>query len=327
MAFFSIIVPAFNEAKTIKQCLDSLVLVDYPGREIIVVDDGSSDNTAQIADRYKGYGIKVVKQDNKGRAAALNKGVSESKGDIILCIDADTIVMPDLIKRYKHYFDSGYDAVGGDVRVLNSGNVIAYANGLLYLVFNSLFKRNLAPNKLSGAALAIKKKVLLESGGFSELAWWCEDLDLSDKLKHNRKIIFATDIFVYISEPNTIYASWKQKYQYGLAAGLRVRRREWRGFHVFLRPTYFLSVIIIFFIFKIFFRYNAYIWLFFLSALIAPIILISGLSLIAIYKYKEYSYLKAVPLVGFQFFLRELSYTIGFLFGLLKYGNRRASWK
>lgn len=324
---FSIIVPAYNEEENISKCLESLLELDYRSVEIMVVDDGSSDDTAEIANRYQDRGVKVVRMyRNEGRAAALNAGIRESNGDIILFVDADATADPDLLKKVKCYFEMGYYAVGGNVKTANLNSTIACANGLLYFVFNTTLRRILAPNRLSGACMAIKQSVLRELGGFSERAWWFEDSDLSARFASKKKAIFASDIFVRIMQPETIYTSWKQKYRYGVAAGLRVRKKEPYDFRIFLRPLYFLFVVLAL-VFSMIFIFNIYMWTFFLGVLLGPTCIVITLSLFVVYKHKEYKYLKAMPIVGLQFLLRECGYSMGFIFGLLSFYNHRQAQK
>jgi len=94
----SIIISAFNAEKYIASTLDSVFQQTYPNVEIIVVNDGSTDNTLAIAENYKSRGVKVISQENKGQDAALNLGYKHSNGDYIKFMDSDDIINPEMIE-------------------------------------------------------------------------------------------------------------------------------------------------------------------------------------------------------------------------------------
>jgi len=87
----SVLVPAYNEEKVIARTIEGLLDTNYPDKEIIVIDDGSSDDTLKIANRYKNQ-VKVLHKENGGKASALNHGIAFTKGEIVAVVDADTIV-------------------------------------------------------------------------------------------------------------------------------------------------------------------------------------------------------------------------------------------
>jgi len=87
----TVLIPAFNEEKVIARTIEALIETDYPNKELIVIDDGSSDQTLHIAQRYKEK-IKVLHKENGGKATALNLGMAYAKGEIIVIVDADTII-------------------------------------------------------------------------------------------------------------------------------------------------------------------------------------------------------------------------------------------
>jgi biofilm PGA synthesis N-glycosyltransferase PgaC len=97
MPFVSILVPAFNEQAVISRTLNSLVNIKYARKEIIVIDDGSTDLTKFVALGYKKYGVKVVSKPNGGKASALNYGLLFAKGEIVITIDADSMVTRDAV--------------------------------------------------------------------------------------------------------------------------------------------------------------------------------------------------------------------------------------
>ena len=100
----SIIVPAYNEEITIAKSIENLLKSDYPEFEIVVVDDGSKDGTfKRVTDLYCGHPkVAVFTKPNGGKASALNFGIEKSTGDFLVCMDADTVLLPDAISRMMH---------------------------------------------------------------------------------------------------------------------------------------------------------------------------------------------------------------------------------
>lgn len=119
----SIIVPAHNEEEVIERCLEALVNVNYPRRELIVVDDGSTDRTYEKASKYAARGlVKLVRREKvSGRKAiAVNYGLKFARGDVIAVVDADTVVGKDsLTEVIQPLLEEGVGAVAGNIRVLN----------------------------------------------------------------------------------------------------------------------------------------------------------------------------------------------------------------
>jgi len=111
--FFSCIVAAWNEEDFMTQCIDSLLAQDYKEKEIIIVNDGSTDNTGKILDQYAKKGlIKVLHQKNGGKKGALANGVKIARGDIIAFSDSDSIWAPDVLTQMSYIFRA-YPDVGG----------------------------------------------------------------------------------------------------------------------------------------------------------------------------------------------------------------------
>ncbi len=114
MPEISVVIPVFNSEKYIKQCIDSVLKQIYCGFEIIIVDDGSTDNSGSICDEFaKEHSfIKVIHQKNKGQSAARNAGVRAAKSDLLCFIDSDDIVHPDMLRAmYAEYKKGGVGAV------------------------------------------------------------------------------------------------------------------------------------------------------------------------------------------------------------------------
>ena len=98
----SVVVPTYNRAPVLARCLDALAAQDPPPGEVVVVDDGSTDDTPAIL-AERGESIRVVRQDNGGRAAAKNAGVEAARGDVVLFLDDDVIATPGLVHLHAEH--------------------------------------------------------------------------------------------------------------------------------------------------------------------------------------------------------------------------------
>jgi len=182
----SVVVPAFNAARTIQETLDSISQQTYRTIEVIVVDDGSTDHTAEIARRHSlcDPRFRVVSKPNGGVASARNEGIRASSGEFIAFIDADDLWHPTKIaKQLDALLAAGPDTalvyspfrlIDADGKVLASPHKYGVSGWVLYRHFYS----NLVGN---GSALLVRKKVLEEFGGFDtwlrrQGAEGCEDL-------------------------------------------------------------------------------------------------------------------------------------------------------
>ena len=120
-----VVVPAYNEAVGIEQAVRSLAASDYPDLDIVVVDDGSRDETASIVEGLALPGVRLVRQDNAGKAAALNTGVACSEADVIVMVDGDTLFEPGTIRRLvAPLADPAVGAVSGNTKVGNRSGLL-----------------------------------------------------------------------------------------------------------------------------------------------------------------------------------------------------------
>jgi len=113
----SILVPAYNASRWIRDCLESALAQDWRNKEIIVVDDGSRDSTLEIAQSFASSGVRVVTQENHGVCSARNRALRLSQGDYIQWLDSDDILAPDKISRQMESAEPG-----GSSRILLSGS-------------------------------------------------------------------------------------------------------------------------------------------------------------------------------------------------------------
>ncbi len=189
MTVLSVIVPAHDAGSHLPDCLAALRGCGPAGTEVIVVDDGSTDESAAIAARL---GARVVRLGaNAGAAAARNRGAAEARGDILLFVDADVAVAPDAVVRVLRAFaeDPGLGAVFGsyDSRPRAPGLVSRYRNLLHHYVHQT--GKTEAFTFWSGCG-AVRRQVFEAVGGFDDDAAWrsIEDVELGYRLRraHHR---------------------------------------------------------------------------------------------------------------------------------------------
>ena len=121
----SIIVPTYNEEKDIRATLDALIRLNYPNKEIIVVDD-STDRTPEVIREYKSYGVQLLTQPTKeGRSGARNWGILNATGDIVVVLNADVHLPPDFLQRLVPHYLAGADYVLVESKVANLESIYA----------------------------------------------------------------------------------------------------------------------------------------------------------------------------------------------------------
>jgi cellulose synthase/poly-beta-1,6-N-acetylglucosamine synthase-like glycosyltransferase/peptidoglycan/xylan/chitin deacetylase (PgdA/CDA1 family)/DNA-directed RNA polymerase specialized sigma24 family protein len=227
----SVIVPAYNEEKGIASTVESLLRTPVP-LEIIVVDDGSSDRTAQIARGYERYGVRVITQPNGGKPAALNTGISQAHSPILVLLDGDTVFEPDAIPRLAAYFaDPAVGAVSGNAKVGNRKGLLGRWQHIEYVVGFNLDRRfyDLAGcmPTVPGAIGAFRREALAQVGGVSDDTL-AEDTDLTMAvLRAGWRAVYAPDAIAWTEAPASLGQLWKQRYRwsYGTMQAMWKHRR------------------------------------------------------------------------------------------------------
>lgn len=174
----SVIIPTYNRGWIIKEAIDSVLAQDFEDFELIVVDDGSTDNTPEVLDAYRGT-IKVFRQKNKGVSAARNRGIAEASGRFIAFLDSDDFWLPQKLSRQVEFFNTTPDAlicqteevwIRSGVRV-NPKKRHKKPSGMI-------FEPSLALCLVSPSAVMIRRSLLGIVGNFDETLPACEDYDL-----------------------------------------------------------------------------------------------------------------------------------------------------
>lgn len=209
--FVSILVPAYNEGRTIADSIKSALSQDYPDFEVIVIDDGSEDDTFEKAISLKDAKVKVFRKAHEGKAKALNFGLSKAKGEIIVTIDADSVLSSNALKSLvERFYSPEVVGVGGQVRVLGK-SFLERAQDVEHLRI-AMFRRakeledlSVAPGPLS----AFRRRALEQIGGFIESE--VEDYATTKELKKLGKILYAPKAKAYTRMPKTLPELWRQR--------------------------------------------------------------------------------------------------------------------
>jgi cellulose synthase/poly-beta-1,6-N-acetylglucosamine synthase-like glycosyltransferase/peptidoglycan/xylan/chitin deacetylase (PgdA/CDA1 family) len=217
----TVLIAAYNEAPVIEKTLTSLRGSDYPELDVLVVDDGSTDGTRDILHRIAADwpGLTVVEADHGGKPAALNRGLAETRTEVIVTFDADTVVLPDTITNLaRHFGDATVGAVAGLVKVGNRRGLLAWWQSLEYL--SGITIDRMAQGLLGaimivpGACAAWRRTAVLAAGGYSHRTL-AEDCDLTLTLQQRGyRIVSDTDAVAYTEAPMSPRALVKQRFRW-----------------------------------------------------------------------------------------------------------------
>jgi peptidoglycan-N-acetylglucosamine deacetylase len=237
----SVVIPAFNEEKVVCQTVRALLASKYPNFEVIVVDDGSKDGTFAVLKESFGQDPKVrlLTKANEGKAKALNEGIANASGDIIVALDADTLFLPDtlgmLVRRFS---DPEVGAVAGNAKVGNRLNLHTYYQALEYITSQNMDRRALdvmnCITVVPGSVGAWRKSLVLSAGGFTS-ATLAEDADLTlSILEMGNKVAYEDAAVAYTEAPDTVRDFVKQRFRwmYGTL------QAAWKHRRVLFRPRY-----------------------------------------------------------------------------------------
>ncbi len=240
----SMLVPCFNEERTLGGTIDSLLALDYPADklEIVVINDGSTDSTSQIAAGYaKAHPARVrfLEKENGGKYTALNLGISESSGEIIGCLDADSFAAPDALMEAVKKFESDKSImaitpamkVHKPRKLLELMQTVEYTFGIFY---KKMFDNLAAIDVLPGPFSMYKRTVFEKIGAFRH-AHNTEDMEIAFRMHANGlRIVNAHTALVYTTVPKTIRTLLKQRTRW--SQGFLQNAHDYR--HLFLNPRF-----------------------------------------------------------------------------------------
>ncbi|MET0739470.1 MAG: bifunctional polysaccharide deacetylase/glycosyltransferase family 2 protein [Acidimicrobiales bacterium] len=215
----SVVVPAYNEEAGIGATVRSLLDATHPEVEIVVVDDGSTDDTAAIVDRFAAEGVRLVQQPNQGKAAALAAGLDAAEGDLIVTADGDTIFEPGAISALVAPFDDPrVGAVSGNTKVGNRSGVMGRWQHIEYVMGFNLDRRmyeglDCMPT-VPGAVGAFRRQAVEAAGGPSDDTL-AEDTDLTMAIQRaGWRVVYAQDAVAWTEAPASLGGLWRQRYRW-----------------------------------------------------------------------------------------------------------------
>ncbi|MEK8143506.1 glycosyltransferase family 2 protein [Streptomyces sp. M10(2022)] len=227
----TVLVPAYNERECIAATVRSLVAGDHP-IEVIVVDDGSTDGTADIVDAMRLRDVRVVRRRNSGKPAALNTGIAHARYDIIVMMDGDTVFEPSTVRELVQPFsDPRVGAVAGNAKVGNRDSLIGAWQHIEYVMGFNLDRRmydmlRCMPT-IPGAVGAFRRDALDRIGGMSEDTL-AEDTDVTMALHRDGwRVVYAENARAWTEAPETVQQLWSQRYRwsYGTMQAIWKHRR------------------------------------------------------------------------------------------------------
>jgi poly-beta-1,6-N-acetyl-D-glucosamine synthase len=236
----TVVVPAFNEGRVLRNCVDSILASTYRSIEIVLVDDGSTDDTLTTMRRYADHSaVTVLAQSNGGKGAALNTGIAAARGEIVLMVDADGIFTPTTVADILRGFDGPrVGAVCGNDTPVNLDRLQTRLLALLTHTGTGFVRRALSIVGclpiVSGNLGAFRKSVLDEVGGLREDIIG-EDLELTWRIRRaGYAISFRPDAKVYAEVPSTVRGLWRQRIRWsrGFIQTVRLHR------DMLFRPRY-----------------------------------------------------------------------------------------
>jgi cellulose synthase/poly-beta-1,6-N-acetylglucosamine synthase-like glycosyltransferase/peptidoglycan/xylan/chitin deacetylase (PgdA/CDA1 family) len=227
----TVIVPAYNEKEIIAETLTSLVASTHPIR-IVVVDDGSDDGTAEIAEGLGHDNVTVVRQPNGGKSAALNNGIAHADTDVVVMMDGDTVFEPDTVRLLVQPFsDDSIGAVAGNAKVANRSSMIAIWQHIEYVIGFSIDRRAYDVMRcmatVPGAIGAFRRTALRQVNGLSDDTL-AEDTDLTIAIiRAGWRVVYEEHARAWTEAPSTMSQLWRQRYRwsYGTMQAMWKHRR------------------------------------------------------------------------------------------------------
>ena len=261
----SLIVPCYNEERSVAKTLDSLLALEYPAGllQIIVVDDGSKDNTWNEMQKYSARSeVLLLQKKNEGhKTSALNFALGHVSGDIVASVDADTYLPPTALQKMTRYFIENKEtmAVGSSVIINNPRTIVERAQSAEYNLF--FFSKKMLATVggamvVPGAFSAYRKEVFEKLGGYRQAHNW-EDGELTYRIQAaGLKVDQAHDVFSYTNAPKTVGALFRQRlrWAYGFLNNTFDYRRvilnkKYGNFGTFTIPTALLAYVVILYVF------------------------------------------------------------------------------
>jgi len=253
--FISIIVPAYNKEDVIADTINSILDAEYPKTklEVMVVDDGSTDSTYKKIKQFKDPRVIVFHKENGGKSRALNFGISKAKGEIIACIDADTILTKNLLLKAASCFkDPTVTIAVPTLKPFKPKNLLEKIQVVEYTIASFTRKILSYSQSLSAAPACsfFRSSFFKKHGGYDEDNL-TEDFEMALKAQsHNCKLVHMIDAIAYTDVPKTMRELSRQRIRwcygglYNINKYKKMINKKYGDFGVLFFPMIFISVII-----------------------------------------------------------------------------------
>ncbi len=238
--FISIIIPVYNEGKILDRTIQSLLELNYLNYEIIIVNDGSTDDTKEVAEELIGYRngiynkikISLINKSNSGKANSLNAGIQVSSAEFILSMDGDSQLSPDsLTVAVRHFANPEIGAVAGNVKVQNRGSFLTDLQALEYIEGLNMARSAQSYMKLVNiipGPIGLFRREAIESAGYYTNDTFAEDADLTLRiLSKGWKIFYEPKAISYTEAPTGLRQLLKQRYRWtrGILQSIRKHKK------------------------------------------------------------------------------------------------------
>ena len=265
----TVIVPCWDEEGTIKKTVGSLLKLDYPKDklEILIIDDGSTDNTWNVIKQFKkNPQIKVFKKENGGKYTALNFGLKHATSELVGCLDADSFVEPQTLKRMVAHFENPeIMAVAPAVLVYKPKTITQWAQRAEYnmAVYIKKMLGLIDGLHVATGAFSIFRKKVFDTLGPYRKAHYGEDLEITYRMQANHyKIYQCHDAYTYTVAPNTVWKLYRQRIRwiYGFLNNTidyrrLLFRKKYGNFALFAVPAGLISIVAALYLFgSLFYR-------------------------------------------------------------------------
>ena len=263
MPLVSVLLPAFNEAERIEKTIQSILASNYPYLEVIVIDDGSADETFAIASRFveerHGFRVRVLRKPNGGKSTALNLGFRESRGPLVMCVDADSRIERNAIRHLAAALDDPtVGAAAGQVRVRNRVSTLTrlqarescLMNGVPRLAQSNFAHVLIAPGPVAMFRRSVLDEIWRRWGGAVQEAtpdsrhvsgpWehdtFAEDCDVTlNTLMLGKRVLFEPAAISYTTSPAWLYTLLNQRYRW-TRGNIQAVYKSWRRWHEVPNP-------------------------------------------------------------------------------------------
>lgn len=217
MAFFSVIIPVYNRAKVVSKTVDSVLNQEFQDREIIIVDDGSTDNSLDVLKTY-GKQVKILQQKNQGPGAARNLGLRFATGNYIVFLDSDDLWFPWTLAIYQKaiiYYNFPAFVAGKEFNFFDESELKSVNKSKIEIKYYDDYYASAYHNLWIGTcATAIRKDIIDQVGGYSSQNINAEDSDLWLKLGIAKGFVYinSPNVFAYRRHPDSEVSNFFKSY-------------------------------------------------------------------------------------------------------------------